>query len=120
MLMMVVTNIISMFKIFNVFALALILNSCVTSVAPQASSSPAPSEKVLRGELSVTAEFCGEFLDIKCSDGSYKPQDSLVIFQKEGEDGLVFNYDKKISEVAGKVCDFVIKGQEIKSYSNCQ
>lgn len=70
--------------------------------------------------MNEVIEFCGEFLDIKCANGTFEPKDSLVIHQKQGQEALVFDHDEKIAEaVSGKTCDFVVEGTKVKSYSNC-
>jgi hypothetical protein len=98
-------------KISSFVVFVLFLNACTTAVTPQAK---------VRGELSSVFEFCGEGLGIKCQNGTYEPEDSLVIHRDKNKDGLVLEYDEKIDKSAGgKVCDFVVEGKKIKSYSNC-
>jgi hypothetical protein len=108
-----------MFRKFSALCVVISLVSCAAPAAPQASSST-PVQRVVGGELSLVIEFCGEFLGQKCANGTFEPKDHLVIDQKQGQDGLVFDYDERIAdEVAGRTCDFVVEGQKIKSYSNC-
>jgi hypothetical protein len=79
------------------------------------------TSRVVRGELQEQIEFCGEFLGTKCANGTFVPSDNLIVFEKEGKDGLLFEYNQKIAdEVAGRTCDFVVEGQKIKSYSDCK